>query len=272
MRSAVLLSALLTGAGTLAAAVPAAAETPSPGFLAVPLRRAVISASALRARRSLSLSRRAGIQGHHAAADPVDLPEVDLVDLTNAYLAEVALGSPTPQPLTLIVDTGSAWLWTNPSCEWARNQRLCLQFPRYDVALSSPAPKRVPELDGFQGYASGDWASLFGYADTLWLEGWKQPAGGAGGRKAVKVEGQAVGVANETDGSFLGFLGLGPDLLTGFDSKVANYSVLNNLVGMGAIASRTFAVGLEDELTYSARSESGCLLPFAPLRSKRVRL
>lgn len=182
----------------------------------------------------------------------MDLPETDLLDLTNAYLAEVALGSPTPQPLNLIVDTGSSWLWTNPSCEWARNQRLCLQFPRYDPSRSVPPPARVPELDGFQGYASGDWASLFGYADTLWLEGWS----GSSGRAATKIEGQAVGVANETDGSFTGFLGLGPDLQTGFDSKVANYSVLNNLVKNGAIASRTFGIGLEKVLTFNLRSES----------------
>jgi hypothetical protein len=202
-------------------------------FLAVELRSAVIPASAKSARNL--------IRG---------IPRVDLLDLTNSYLVDFAIGSP-PQPINLIVDTGSSWLWVNPSCQWASNQRLCLQLPVYSPSKSTPAPKRVPALDGFQDYASGWWAQIEGYSDAITLD------------SDNTLANQAFGVAVESDGAFSGFIGLGPDMKTGFNSAAANYSILNTMLSQGLINSRTFSLGLETTLTFAAESPSN--QPLHPL-------
>lgn len=214
----------------------------SKGYLALDLEPtlvpAEVAASHLRLRRQ-----------HDLLAPAAAPPGVDMVDITVAYAASLAVGNP-PQPVRVIIDTGSSWLWVNPSCEWARTQRLCLTAPRYDPAASKPTPARVPGLDGIWGYASGDWAAMLGYSDTFWLD------------DKTSIPGQAFGLANETDGAFLGFLGLGPDIQSGFNSAAANYSVLNSMVAQGLIASRAFSLALESVLpSFQTALGSGAPLP-----------
>lgn len=160
-----------------------------------------------------------------------DTLETPLIDVRIAYVADIAIGIP-PQPMALAIDTGSSPIWVNPVCTFARNQGLCETFPRYSSNLSDTPPERVPEIDGYQDYYSGSWALLEGYEDIFW---WGENAGVL----------QPFGVAEDSDGSSMGFIGLGPDLRTGFDGNVSQYSVLNTLVSEGVINSRVFSLGLE---------------------------
>ena len=169
------------------------------------------------------------------------VPETDLMDLSNAYLAEVYLGTPS-QPVLLLIDSGSSWVWVNPVCQYARNQGVCQQAPRYDPEESSPPPQRVPALDGFSDYAGGFWAQTEGYSDVFSPD------------EESKIPNQAFGIASDSDGAYFGYLGLGPDLLTGFDGAAANYSVLNGLVRQKIINSRTFGLGLDVLLRFNSPS------------------
>jgi hypothetical protein len=160
-------------------------------------------------------------------------PTNALVDIRIGYLATPSIGNP-PQPLGLVIDTGSSWVWVNPACVYARNRQLCEALAQYDGAASRPAPARVPFLDGYRDYYTGEWALVEGFADTFW---WAD---------GVRVDAQAFGVANDTDGVATGFLGLGPDLRTGFDGEEARYGVLAGLVKSGLIESEAFGLGLEE--------------------------
>jgi len=160
-------------------------------------------------------------------------PESNLVDIRIGYVATPSIGNP-PQEVGLVIDTGSSWLWVNPVCYYARNPSICQALPQYDPSKSAPAPERVPFLDGYRDYYSGEWALVQGYSDALW---WGED---------VKIPVQAFGIANDTDGTSSGFLGLGPDMLTGFDGEEAEYSALSALVKGGFIESRAFGLGLDE--------------------------
>jgi Eukaryotic aspartyl protease len=167
------------------------------------------------------------------------IPEADLLDLTIAYLADIYIGTP-PQNLGLQIDTGSSPVWVNPNCHRAVNQQLCELLPAYDPTASSP--KRFPALDGLQAYYTGDTVMLEGYSDVFrWSNG-------------VTIPDQPFGVANDSVGSNLGMLGLGPDLSTGFDSIISNYSVVSTMAREGIIKSRTFSLGLDTTMAFESYS------------------
>lgn len=63
------------------------------------------------------------------------------VDITNqqtgtAYTVDIELGTPS-QKITVIVDTGSVNLWTNPECDSSGQEEYCLSFGQFDYTLSS---------------------------------------------------------------------------------------------------------------------------------------
>lgn len=42
-----------------------------------------------------------------------------------------------PQTVTVLVDTGSANLWVNPTCETSGQQKYCESFPQFNFEESS---------------------------------------------------------------------------------------------------------------------------------------
>src|SRR5262245_48684402 len=136
-------------------------KTTLPALLSV-LAAAAVPTGAVEGVISLPLRRSVGVapaRSHRTR----DITPVDLIDLTIAYSVDLGIGIP-PQRLALVLDTGSTSTWVNPSCEWARNRQLCEGFPRYDPAASETPARRVPQIDGYQDYYSGDWALMQGYS------------------------------------------------------------------------------------------------------------
>lgn len=71
------------------------------------------------------------------------LKRQDALPLSNVntgtlYTIQLSIGTP-PQPLTLVIDTGSSELWVNPTCSAApaAQVQFCNNFPQFNYKASS---------------------------------------------------------------------------------------------------------------------------------------
>ena len=80
------------------------------------------------------------------------------VSLTNKhagreYTIDIELGTP-PQPVSVILDTGSSELWVNPTCGTSGQPDYCQSFKRYDYTASSSF--KDMNVQNFLPYGSGN--------------------------------------------------------------------------------------------------------------------
>lgn len=91
--------------------------------------------------------------------------EVALDNLQDGTIYSIDLGIGTPpQPVEVIIDTGSSELWVNPDCARSNSRRFCEQFPKYSVSRSSTVKDAVST--GFIQYGKGN-VTLRYVADTI---------------------------------------------------------------------------------------------------------
>jgi hypothetical protein len=72
-----------------------------------------------------------------AALDKRQVPvAVSNQNLGTSYIVTLALGTP-PQNVSVILDTGSAELWVNPTCETSGQAKYCASFSQFDYTKST---------------------------------------------------------------------------------------------------------------------------------------
>lgn len=80
------------------------------------------------------------------------------------YLIELQIGDP-PQPIKVLIDTGSFELWVNPTCANTVDARFCESLGRYNPRRSSTA--KLIDGSEFLLYYYGGWAQGQYYLDKL---------------------------------------------------------------------------------------------------------
>jgi len=161
-----------------------------------------------------------------------DWPRDGLTDNSNLFLAQIGIGSP-PQRISIAVDTGSPATWVNPDCSSAgiAYSSQCEALGHYNPSSSTPPGVRFTALDRTAHYADGSSSVLQGYKD-VWT--WANN---------TKVVDTPFSVSVKSSSSYVGIMGLGPDVKDGFDTGFSNYSLLNTMVSQGLIPSRAFSMG-----------------------------
>ncbi|KAB5513261.1 aspartic peptidase domain-containing protein [Coniochaeta sp. 2T2.1] len=142
------------------------------------------------------------------------------------YTIQLSLGTP-PQPVVVVIDTGSSDLWVNPTCTGVPDDQyeFCASFPRFDHTASSTFNETG---DTFQlKYGKGGALVVF-VTDVVTLG-------------SVVLEGQIFGVNVDSNDIPLGILGLAPFL--GGSSPRYPF-VLDTMVAQGEINSRAFSLDL----------------------------
>jgi hypothetical protein len=155
----------------------------------------------------------------------------------------------------VVLDTGSIELWVDPDCSKARpvnttsgasdstngvdnpdvDANFCGNVGRYDPKKSSSA-KSAPGLSGGSTlqYADFTTATVNYYQDTMSIAG-------------VTISNQIFGVANASNQSATGILGIAPNPLGFNDTPEYPYSLmLTNMQKQGLIQSRAFSLDLRD--------------------------
>lgn len=179
------------------------------------------------------------------------LASVDLMNLDAAYTINISIAG---QSTSVVLDTGSFELWVDPDCSTASrinstgsedesdttdevdspvsSPQYCETISRYDPSSSSSA----------EPLGSG---AVFRYADTTTIEiNYYTDTIDIGGLTLTK---QQFGVANITNATGLGIMGMGPSPLAGYNLSSQPYSlILDSMVSQGQIASRAFSLDLRD--------------------------
>ncbi|KAI6298932.1 hypothetical protein MCOR07_009027 [Pyricularia oryzae] len=126
-------------------------------------------------------------------------PGAEVLNLDNgtAYSITFGVGTP-PQPVSVVLDTGSSEFWVNPDCETVvsdRNREICEAAPRYTMRASETA-RQLLDTSSI-GFAKG-FVRLAHVEDSVSL--------GAG----TTLENFHFGIAESSIDIFAGVLGLGP--------------------------------------------------------------
>lgn len=174
--------------------------------------------------------------------------EVDLGALFTLYSINISIAG---QNTTVMLDTGSFELWVDPDCSKAapdiggdvspddvlHSPEFCKSIGRYDPALS-PTAKNLQQ-GGQILYADRATVDFNYYTDDI----------GIGG---LQISGQQFAVANTSNSSAVGTMGMGPNVDYGYNSSSRSYNsssqlynlVLDSMASQGLIASRAFSLDL----------------------------
>lgn len=176
----------------------------------------------------------------------------DLTNLATAYTINISIAG---QPTSVVLDTGSFELWVDPDCSTASrvvatgsdadssdtivtvdspvsSPHYCKKIGRYDPSTSSSA----------EALGSG---AVLRYADTTTIEiNYYTDTIDIGG---LTIDGQQFGVANVTNATGLGIMGLGPNTIAGYNVSSQSYNlILDSMASQGQITSRAFSLNLRD--------------------------
>lgn len=90
--------------------------------------------------RSQVTTHRDGVSGwgkaRRASSKRQDAAPLENQQSGTSYTIDIEIGTP-PQPVTLIIDTGSTELWVNPTCETSGQPDYCESFSQFDYTASS---------------------------------------------------------------------------------------------------------------------------------------
>ncbi|POS70765.1 hypothetical protein DHEL01_v210839 [Diaporthe helianthi] len=141
------------------------------------------------------------------------------------YTIDIEIGTP-PQPLTLILDTGSSELWVNPNCATSGQPDYCESFSQFDYASSSTSTDTG--YSNILAYGKGN--VTIEYVTDVVSVG------------SASITDQIFGVGVESYDIPIGILGLAPPT----ESEPLYTYVLDNMVEQGLIDSRAFSLDLRD--------------------------
>ncbi|KAI7777356.1 acid protease [Diaporthe eres] len=151
------------------------------------------------------------------------------------YTIDIEVGTP-PQTVTVLVDTGSANLWVNPTCETSGQQKYCESFPQFNIDESSSIADT--SFGQLLSYGKGN-ASVEYVTDNI-------------GIGSANITDQIFGLNNLSYSVPIGILGLSPPPSI-LDIR---YSlVLDSMISQGFISSRAFSLDLR-----SVDSPNGSLI------------
>lgn len=203
-----------------------------PGFIHVPVQQKAQQTHVAPMIRRMD-------SGHYSA--------VELGHLSSALTTYTINISIAGQDTTVVLDTGSSGLWVNPTCSTAAGDNVtdseggpandqrhspdyCKSIGRYDP-IFSPTAFDLENGDTFV-YADNTTAEVNYYTDNISIGG-------------LQISGQKFGVANDTNGIALGIMGMGPNIVYGYNSSSQPSShILDSMASEGLIASRAFSLNL----------------------------
>lgn len=173
---------------------------------------------------------------------------VDLTNLKSIYSINISIAG---QETAVFIDTGSDELWVDPDCSTASRDNstssdsgddgdsdidtsspaYCERIGRYDPSKSSTA--KALNTGNVFVYADDTTIELNYYTDTIEIGG-------------ITITNQQFGVANQTNATSQGIMGIGPNPNDGYNSSLPYSLILETMVTQGQIASRAFSLDLRD--------------------------
>lgn len=169
----------------------------------------------------------------------------DLRNLQTSYAINISIAG---QQTTVVLDSGSSELWVDPDCSTASrasggdgenetvdtpttDPAFCRAVGRYDPSKSNSAQK----LDAGTTFQYADYTAVTVnyYSDDISIGG-------------LTIQDQIFGVANASNQTALGIMGIGPSSLEGFNKSKPYSLILESLATQGLINSRAFSLDLRD--------------------------